>query len=152
MPADKTVFMRRFLLMLGAYLLLPISFLLMTAADFSGTGFQRFLAYFVGIVFWIGTAVGTLFLAKLNRARKSDEKRGRIKGAPGIMRFFSCRQGKAMDILLIPVTVLAIVLTLIRSVPGNVRFVAYAAEALFLVLHSVFNGKNYIYLKKIMKG
>ncbi len=149
---DRALFLRRFLFMLVSYMLMPLSFIIMTIADFEGNTVQRILAYSVGVLFWLGVIAGTVFLILLNRTRKKDSKGDSIKGLPGILHFFSCRQGKIIDIVFIFTVLVCIVLGVFHFLKGNIRFLVYGITILCGILHAVFNGANYIYLKKSMKG
>ena len=152
MSSDKNTFKRQFLMMLGGYALVPLSFILMGAGRFNGPLFMRILAYSAGGLFWSGTAIGTLFLILADKRRKKDENKGNIRGLPGVLRFFSCRQGKLMDLIMILTTLCVLGVVLTGIVNGNARFFFYGAWVLTFILHAVFNGKNYSYLKIIMKG
>lgn len=133
--------------MLCSYSLIPLAFLMMSFADFNVSGLRRIAAYGVGGLFWTGVLLGTVFLAVLGRKRKNDEKSGSIKGLPGIMSFFRTKQGKLADILMIPVLCTASVLSVTGAFVQPVRFIVWSAALFLIVLHSAFNGKNFIYMK-----
>ena len=127
MASDRKTFKRQFLMMLGGYALVPLSFIFMGAGRFNGPLYLRILAYAAGGFFWSGTAIGTLFLILADKRRKKDEKKGNIKGLPGALRFFSCRQGKLMDLIMIPATLCVLCVVLTGIVKGNTRFFFYGA-------------------------
>lgn len=147
MKKSKRNFRRIFLLMLCAYSLMPAAFFMMSFADFNVSGFRRAAAYAVGVVFWAGALLGTVFLAVLGGIRKKDKRSGSIKGMPGILSFFRTKQGKLADMIMIPAVVTAAAVSFTRAAEQPVRFVLWSAALFLIVLHSALNGKNYIYMK-----
>lgn len=151
MTKNKKGFMRIFLLMLGSYSLAPISFFVMPFADFEKDGIQRILAYTSGGLFWLGAIVGSVCLTALNIIRKKGSHGKKIKGVPGIFRFFSCKHGKITDTLFCVVLLAAILFTAIKTVPQDVSLISYGITLFFGIMHSAFNGKNFRYLKQNRK-
>lgn len=133
--------------MLCSYSLIPLAFLMMSFADFNVSGFRRTAAYVVGVLFWAGVLLGTVFLTVLGRLRKNDKSSGRINGLPGIMSFFRTKYGRLADLIMIPVLCIAAAASLTGMFIQPVRFVIWSAALFLIVLHSALNGKNYIYMK-----
>ena len=135
-----------------SYALVPLAFLLMPFASFQAAGAGRVLAYAIGAAFWTGVVTGTVFLVKMEEIRKSDKKRGCVKGLPGILSFFRTKRGSFIDKLLLPTAAATIVASAAKLVPHRVSFVLWAATLTLLILHSAVNGKNFIYMNGNTKG
>ncbi len=146
MTKKKKSFMRIFLLMLSSYSLAPLSFFTMPFADFEKGGIQRILAYTSGGLFWLGVIVGSICMIALNTIRKKVSHGKKISGLPGIFRFFSCKQGKLMDMLFGIFLLAAILFTTIKAIPQNISLISYGITLFFGIMHSAFNGKNFKFL------
>ncbi len=151
MAKKNNSFMRIFFLMLSSYSLAPLSFFAMPFADFEKDGIQRILAYTSGGLFWLGTVVGSICLTVLNVIRKKSGFGKKMKGVPGIFRFFSCKQGKIMDILFGAFLFMAILFTAVKAIPQDISLISYGTALFFGIMHSAFNGKNFKFLKQYRK-
>lgn len=147
MAKNKKGFTRIFLLMIGLYSLAPLSFFTMPFADFEKEGIQRIMAYMSGGLFWFGAIFGSVCLTALNIIRKKECHGKKINGVPGIFRFFSCKQGKIMDMLFGIFLLISIMFTAIKAVPQAISLISYGIMLFFGIMHSAFNGKNFKYLK-----
>lgn len=123
-----------------------MSFILIPVSDFNGTSIQRFFAYTVGAMFWLGVIVGLAVTFSLGSVR---QKAGYCKyPIPGILCFFKTKSGIFFDIIMFFSLALFIGAKLLLADYEWVRIIMLSITMFSFYMHSVFNGNNYLFVVK----
>lgn len=142
----KDIFLLKF--SVAFMFLFSITFLFMPFASdyFTNTGNRVFLII-VGLLFWITLFVAYFSFFILNTRRKKYVKKNKIteKKLPGICSFFSNKKAIIVDILMMICIVIFVILS---NITTNFVIYIFLSMSVFTVqLHSIINGKNYLYIK-----
>ena len=129
-----------------------LSLICVTFADFGGTGFQRFAAYFTGVVFWTCLIAGYILLFMVSKRRKADKSVKMKDTRPGIICFFTGKKAKIADITMFAVIVLFLIFLFIPGVSPAVRIIFIALLVLTVQMHCILNGVNYRYTRALSEG
>lgn len=140
---------KKFLIVsIGSFAMSSISFLLIPFSNFNGSAIQRFFAYMVGAMFWLGFIVGLIITYRLGSIRK---KAGFCKyPIPGILCFFKNKSGIFFDIMMLSSLALFIAAKLLLEDYGWVWIIMLAILLFSVFMHSIFNGNNYFFI--VQKG
>ena len=130
----------------GALLAIPF-------ADIEGTEKQRMLAYAIGALFWL-SIIGELVLLCLscNERKRLEQKRGagiEMKNSTlGIFSFLRNREAIVADVMLF-ISVILLGIVIWTNIENKwIIIVVVSILVLSFNLHSILNGRNYIYLKE----
>lgn len=151
---EKSVIM--FVISLVLKLLFAASFLLMPmASDISLNKDKNGLLYFAGALFWVSLILSIVTSIIVTKKQKEYyHKKGCQDSSkrvlPAIFTFFSCKEAKIVDILML--VFVAVLILLIVFTDGYLLYVFLFLSVLFIELHSTFNGKNYRYIKELKSG
>lgn len=131
----------------GALALLSILFV-----DSDKNNVHRVLSYVIAAVFWLSLILTQLFLWIANAERKSVERKLKKKlsdknSRPGIISFFSSKEAKIADaVMLISAAIVAFL-----AIKGiSIGWMVLSAISMFFLslnMHSFLNGRNYKALK-----
>ncbi len=130
------------------------SFLLMPAASsISLNEGENGLLYLAGALFWSSLILSIVanFIVTVKRKKYFKGKEStNIPKYPGIITFFSSKEAKIADILMIVFFVAFIVCTIFAD--GYPIYVFLFLSVLAIQYHCVLNGKNLIYIKELKSG
>lgn len=130
------------------------SFLLMPAAsNISLNEGENGLLYLTGALFWssliLSIITTVIVTVKRNNYFKGKEN-SNLPKHPGIITFFSSKEAKIVDILMIVFLIAFIVCTIFAD--GYPIYIFLFLLVLAIQYHCVLNGKNYIYIKELKSG
>lgn len=130
------------------------SFLLMPAASsLSLNDGKNGLLYLAGAMFWISLvlAITTTVVVTVKRKNYFNGKDSSVLPKyPGIITFFSTKEAKIVDILMIVFIIAFIVCTIFAD--GYPIYIFLFLSVLAIQYHCVLNGKNLIYIKELKSG
>ena len=139
------------------YSLSAVSLLGIPLSDFEGNFFEKIIPYFVAVVFWAGLITGTVFFINANgyckRIEKKLKKNNFLTYRPrmGIISFFSNKEAGIFDCIFI-ISALAVIIMAIVDIQNEwLTIICLICMFLSFLLHSFFNGKNYLYIKAYEK-
>lgn len=127
-----------------------LSLICVTFADFNGSGFQRFAAFFTGVVFWALLIAGYILLLLVSKRRKADKNVAVTDKRPGIICFFTGKKAKIADIAMFA-AILLFLLFMFIPVGTALRIISIALLVLTIQLHCILNGVNYRYIRLLAK-
>ncbi len=134
--------------------LFAASFLMMPfASNISLNEEKNGFLYFVGALFWatlILSVVTSILLTKKQKAYFLGKENTNLPKRPAIITFFSSKEAKIADILMIVFIVAFILCTILTD--SYLIYVFLFLSVLFVELHCLFNGKNYLYIKELKSG
>jgi len=130
------------------------SFLLMPEASRISLNEEKngFL-YLSGALFWSSLILSVITTAVVTVKRKNYFKGKKNVNLPkhsGIITFFSSKEAKIVDILMIVFLVAFIICTIFAD--GYPIYVFLFLSMLAIEWHCILNGKNYIYIKELKFG
>lgn len=121
-------------------------------ADFNGSGFPRFIAYFTGAAFWSFLIAGYVLLAVVSNRRKADKRTKVTDKRPGILCFFTSKEAKIADIGMFAAILFVLVFSFIPGISVAVRIIFIALLVLSVQMHCILNGVNYRYIRLLTEG
>ena len=130
------------------------SFLLMPeASKISLNEGKNELLYLSGALFWSSLILSVITTAVVTVKRKNYFKGKENANLPkhsGIITFFSSKEAKIADILMIVFLVAFIICTIFAD--GYPIYVFLFLSVLAIEWHGILNGKNYAYIKELKSG
>ncbi len=130
------------------------SFLLMPAASsISLNEGKNGLLYLSGALFWSSLVLSIIATVIVTVKRKNYFKGKENSNLPkhsGIITFFSSKEAKIADILMIIFIAAFIVCTIFAD--GYPIYIFLFLSVLAIQYHCILNGKNYIYIKELKSG
>lgn len=150
-------FKKCYYLSVAGYSIAGLALLGIPFSNYDGTVFEKVLTYVVAAVFWAGLIAGTFFFIKTNNYCRIIEKKLKrnnfltYKPKIGIINFFSSKESKMVDVIFFVFVLIVIVLTIADVQIEWLMITCLVIMFLSFILHSFFNGKNYLYIKAYKK-
>ncbi len=124
------------------------SILLTFIGNYEGDLFNVIFAVLTGVLFWGGLAAGYAILFVVNRHRKRFEaSRGVKNSRVGVLKFFSNKWAKIIDVWLIFMFLLNLVIMFVPVAGQAVQVVTIVLLIFLIHMHSLFNGINFTYIQ-----
>lgn len=145
-----------FLMAAGGYAMVTLSVLVLPLSGIGNQAAAQMFGYLVGILFWLGILLGTVFYINLSRKMKSvitkrNSKKKQTKKIPSGLRFFHNKYGRAADICLIVGLIGSIAAIVLEKQVPWMQWVFMVVLITAVWMHFLLNGITFEYLFGLTK-